>query len=144
MDCAGYGISVGDVYSGVGDSEMEVAYCGDARGDRDRPAHERYFGEGPERDGAMTVLACAALLIGIFVYVFYPQSKTEEQTQKTRLEFLRERKETIYENLRDLNFEYRAGKYPEEDYLAQRAGMENEAAQILAEIEFLETTVHAA
>ncbi len=92
----------------------------------------------------MTILACAALLIGIFVYVFYPQSKTEEQTQKTRLEFLRERKETIYENLRDLNFEYRAGKYPEEDYLAQRAGMENEAAQILAEIDFLETSVHAA
>ena len=91
-----------------------------------------------------TIVACAALLIGIFIYVFYPQSKTEEQTQKTRLEFLRERKDTIYENLRDLNFEYRAGKYPEEDYLAQRAGMENEAAQILSEIEFLETSVHAA
>jgi uncharacterized short protein YbdD (DUF466 family) len=90
----------------------------------------------------VTILACAALLIGVFVYVFYPQSKTEEQTQKTRLEFLRERKDTIYENLRDLNFEYRAGKYPEEDYLAQRAGMENEAAQTLAEIDFLETTVH--
>lgn len=92
----------------------------------------------------MTILACAALLIGIFVYVFYPQSKTEEQTQKTRLEFLRERKDAIYENLRDLNFEYRAGKYPEEDYLAQRAGMENEAAQILAEIEFLEAGTHVA
>ena len=86
----------------------------------------------------MTILACAALLIGIFIYIFYPQRKTEEQTQKTRLEYLRERKETIYENLRDLNFEYRAGKYPEEDYLAQRAAMENEAAQILSEIEFLE------
>ena len=92
----------------------------------------------------MTILACAALLIGIFVYVFYPQSKTEEQTQKTRLEFLRERKDAIYENLRDLNFEYRAGKYPEEDYLAQRAGMENEAAQILPEIEFLEAGTHVA
>ncbi|MHB1935808.1 MAG: hypothetical protein ACYCOR_04415 [Acidobacteriaceae bacterium] len=92
----------------------------------------------------MTILACAVLLIGIFIYVFYPQSKTEEQTQKTRLEFLRERKDAIYENLRDLNFEFRAGKYPEEDYLAQRAGMENEAAQILSEIEFLETSVHAA
>jgi uncharacterized short protein YbdD (DUF466 family) len=92
----------------------------------------------------MTILACAALLIGIFIYVFYPQTKTEEQTQKTRLEFLRERKDAIYENLRDLNFEYRAGKYPEEDYLAQRTAMENEAAQILAEIEFLETRIHAA
>jgi hypothetical protein len=92
----------------------------------------------------ITILACAVLMVGILVYVFYPQSRTEEQTQKTRLEFLRERKDTIYENLRDLNFEYRAGKYPEEDYQAQRAGMENEAAQIVAEIEFLETSVHAA
>ncbi|MHB8301490.1 MAG: hypothetical protein ACYDC6_01440 [Acidobacteriaceae bacterium] len=92
----------------------------------------------------MTLVACAALLIGIFIYVFYPQRKTEEQTQKTRLEFLRERKDSVYENLRDLNFEYRAGKYPEEDYVAQRAGLENEAAQIVAEIEFLESDFHAA
>ncbi|MGC1782016.1 MAG: hypothetical protein WA708_05815 [Acidobacteriaceae bacterium] len=92
----------------------------------------------------MTIFGCAALFLGIFIYVFYPRRKTEEQTQKTRLEFLRERKDAIYENLRDLNFEYRAGKYPEEDYLAQRAGMENEAAQIVAEIEFLESNFHAA
>ena len=92
----------------------------------------------------MMIFGCAALLIGILIYVFYPQRKTEEQTQKTRLEYLRERKDAIYENLRDLNFEYRAGKYPEEDYLAQRAGMENEATQVLSEIEFLEGNIHAA
>lgn len=92
----------------------------------------------------MTIFGCVALLVGILIYVFYPQRKTEEQTQKTRLEYLRERKDAIYENLRDLNFEYRAGKYPEEDYVAQRAGMENEAAQVLSEIEFLEDNIHAA
>lgn len=92
----------------------------------------------------MTIFACAALFLGIFIYVFYPQKKTEEQTQKTRLEFLRERKEAVFENLRDLNFEHSAGKYPEEDYLAQRAAMENEAAQIVAEIEFLEGNFHPA
>ncbi len=91
----------------------------------------------------MTWFGCAALLIGIFVYVFYPRRRTEVQTQKTRLEFLRERKDVVYENLRDLNFEYRAGKYPEEDYQAQRAGLENEATQIVAEIEFLESNFHA-
>ena len=91
----------------------------------------------------MIFAACAVLLVCIFIYVFYPQKKAEEQTQKTRLEFLRERKDSVYENLRDLNFEYRAGKYPEEDYAAQRAGLENEAAQIVAEIEFLESNFHA-
>lgn len=86
----------------------------------------------------MTAIACGVLLIGIFVYVFYPERKVQEQHQKTRLEFLREQREVLYENLRDLNFEYNAGKYPEEDYLAQRAGMENEAAEVLAEIDMLE------
>ncbi len=46
----------------------------------------------------------------------------------------------LYDNLRDLNFEYRAGKYPEEDYVAQRAALENEAAGVVAEIGDLEGT----
>ena len=51
---------------------------------------------------------------------------------------LDERKAAIYENLRDLSFEHRAGKYPEEDFLNQRALLENETAQLLAEIETLQ------
>ena len=47
-------------------------------------------------------------------------------------------KSSFYENLRDLNFEYRAGKYPEEDFEAQRALLEHETAQLLAEIDHLE------
>lgn len=86
----------------------------------------------------MTTIACGLLLIGIFFYVFYPERRVETQPQKTRLDFLHERKESIYENLRDLNFEYRAGKYPEEDYAAQRAALENDAAEVMAEIDLLE------
>ncbi len=86
----------------------------------------------------MTTIACALLLIGIFAYVFYPERNSEAQVQKTQLDFLLERKEVLYENLRDLNFEYRAGKYPEEDYAAQRASLENEAAVVMAEIDLLE------
>jgi hypothetical protein len=47
----------------------------------------------------------------------------------------------LYENLRDLNFEYSAGKYTAEDFAAQRAGLENETAAVLAEIEQLERQV---
>ncbi len=86
----------------------------------------------------MSTITCALLLIGIFAYVFWPEHRVEAQTQKTLLDFLRERKDVIYDNLRDLNFEYRAGKYPEEDYQAQRAALENEAAETIAEIELLE------
>ena len=86
----------------------------------------------------MILFGCAALLVGVLAYVFYLPRTAEEQHQKTRLEFLRERKDVVYENLRDLNFEYSAGKHPEEDYLTQRGILENEAAEIMAEMEALE------
>lgn len=90
----------------------------------------------------MTIFACAVLLIGSFLFVFWPERHVAAQSAKTRLEYLRERQEVLYENLRDLNFEYRSGKYPEEDYAAQRAALENEAAETLAEIDLLESGIY--
>ncbi len=84
------------------------------------------------------LVAGCLLLLALFVYTFWPENAFAGQHDKTRLEYLLERKEQLYENLRDLNFEYRAGKYPEEDFVAQRALLENEAAHLLAEIEFLQ------
>ena len=84
------------------------------------------------------LLAGALLLVALFLYTFWPENSFATQRQKTRLDFLLERKDQVYENLRDLNFEFRAGKYPDEDFQAQRALLENEAAQLLAEIEFLQ------
>jgi hypothetical protein len=84
------------------------------------------------------LIAGLLLLFVLFVYTFWPENVFASQREKTRLDYLQERKDQLYENLRDLNFEYRAGKYPEEDFLAQRAQLENEAAQLLAEIELLE------
>jgi len=86
-----------------------------------------------------TFIACLLLTIGAFLFVFWPEPNVEAQHQKTRLEYLRERREVLYDNLRDLNFEYKAGKYPEEDYAAQRTMLENEAAETVAEIELLES-----
>jgi hypothetical protein len=78
------------------------------------------------------------LLLVLFVYTFWPENVFASQREKTRLDYLLERKEQLYENLRDLNFEHRAGKYPEEDFVVQRGQLENEAAQLLAEIELLQ------
>jgi predicted nuclease with TOPRIM domain len=89
----------------------------------------------------MILAVCAAFTIALFVYVFYPERHVTVQRVKTRLDFLEEQKAVLYENLRDLNFEYRAGKYPLEDYTAQRATLEAEAAQVLAEIERLQKPV---
>lgn len=82
------------------------------------------------------VLGCLLGMI-LFLYTFWPENSFANQRQKTRLDYLEERKEQLYENLRDLNFEYRAGKYPEEDFLAQRAQLEDETAELLAEMEHL-------
>jgi len=80
---------------------------------------------------------CLMLLVASLYYVFYLPGRLFLGPEKTRAGYLRERKEVIYENLRDLNFEYKAGKYPEADYAVQRDSLENEAAGVLAEMESL-------
>ena len=84
------------------------------------------------------LIAGVLLLFVLFVYTFWPENVFASQRQKTRLDYLQERKEQLYENLRDLNFEFKAGKYPEEDFVVQRAQLENETAQLLGEIELLQ------
>jgi len=83
-------------------------------------------------------LAGLFLTLALLVYTLWPENVFASQREKTRLDFLLERKEQLYENLRDLNFEYKAGKYPDEDFETQRAQLENEAATLLAEIEYLQ------
>jgi predicted nuclease with TOPRIM domain len=84
------------------------------------------------------LIAGLFLLFATLVYTFWPENVFASQREKTRLDYLEERKEQLYENLRDLNFEYRAGKYPDEDFQVQRAQLEKEAAQLMAEIEHLQ------
>ncbi len=84
------------------------------------------------------LIAGLLLLFALVVYTFWPENAFASQKEKTRLDFLLERKEQLYENLRDLNFEHRAGKYPEEDFQTQRALLEKETADLLAEIDRLQ------
>ncbi len=86
----------------------------------------------------MGAIAGAALALAVFAYMFWPEKNPFVQADKTRVDYLRERKDAIYENLRDLNFEFQAGKYPEQDYAEQRTGLEDEAARVIAEMETLE------
>src|ERR1700691_3957530 len=91
----------------------------------------------------MSTIASALLVVVAFLFVFWPDRHLQAQHNKTRLEYLRERREVLYDNLRDLNFEFNSGKYPAEDYNAQRAALENEAAETVAEIDLLETQTFA-
>jgi hypothetical protein len=85
----------------------------------------------------MGAIAGLLLTIAIFLFIFWPERNPFFQADKTRVDYLRERKDAIYDNLRDLNFEYLAGKYPEQDYTEQRTGLEDEAARVMAEIDRL-------
>jgi hypothetical protein len=84
------------------------------------------------------ILPGIILALACFAFIFWPERNPFVQADKTRVDSLRERKESIYENLRDLNFEYLAGKYPEQDYTEQRNILEDEAAAVIAEMESLE------
>lgn len=92
----------------------------------------------------MVLLSCALITVGVLVYVFYLPGKLYLGPQKTRLSYLRERREVVYENLRDLNFEYKAGKVPDVDFQSLKASLEEEAAAVLAEIARLEEAAYAA
>jgi hypothetical protein len=83
-------------------------------------------------------VAGVLLLIALLAYTFWPENVFASQREKTRLDYLLEQKDQLSENLRDLTFEFRAGKYPEEEFQAQRAQLENETARLMAEIELLQ------
>jgi len=85
----------------------------------------------------MGMIAGVVLTLVLFAFIFWPERNPFIQADKTRVDYLRERKDVIYENLRDLNFEYLAGKYSEQDYAEQRAGLEDEAARVIAEMDML-------
>ena len=84
------------------------------------------------------LIGCALFAAALFVYVFYEPGNIDAGEAKTRHGYLQERKDATYENLRDLSFEYKAGKLSEEDYAMQRAALDDEAAAILAEMEGIE------
>ena len=80
--------------------------------------------------------ACLGLAAAVFLFVFYIQPDASDLApHRTRLDQLLERRDTVYDNLRDLKFEYRAGKYSEGDYEGMKTSLENEAALVLTEIE---------
>lgn len=86
----------------------------------------------------MIPVACALITAGALFYIFYLPGEVQSGPEKTRLAYLRERKDAVYENLRDLNFEYKAGKVPDADYQSLKSSLEEEAAALLAEMAHLE------
>jgi hypothetical protein len=83
-------------------------------------------------------LACIALAAATLVFIFLIEpDRGNPAPLRSHLDRLLERRDIIYENLRDLKFEHRAGKYSSGDFEEMRQSLETEAALVLAEIEKL-------
>jgi len=84
------------------------------------------------------VVACVLLFAAVVLFVFNVSLEpSDTAAHRTKLDQLMERRDTIYDNLRDLRFEYRAGKFSEADYEETKQSLEIEAARVLAEMDTL-------
>jgi len=91
------------------------------------------------------IIAIACILaIAVIAFVLGVRAKDlPEPEPASPFEHLDERKAAIYENLRDLQFEYRLGKLSDEDYRSTKKDLQKELAQVLAEVDRLKAQLGA-
>jgi hypothetical protein len=85
----------------------------------------------------MTLIAVAVLVVALTLF-FTLTIRTKDLPPPEPVsptQYLEDRKAQIYENLRDLQFEYRVGKLSDEDYQQTKLGLQKELAGVLGEIE---------
>lgn len=83
----------------------------------------------------MIAIACI-LTAGVLLFILGVRPKDLPAPQPVSpFQHLDERKAAIYENLRDLQFEYRVGKLSDADYQQTKKDLQKELAQVLAEVD---------
>jgi hypothetical protein len=83
-------------------------------------------------------VACALLAVATVYFIFSVRTDASDSApHRTKLDQLMERRDAVYENLKDLRFEHRAGKFSEADYEETKHSLEIEAAKALAEMDEL-------
>jgi hypothetical protein len=85
------------------------------------------------------LISCLIVAVATLSYIFCLPRTLFVGPATTRAGYLRERKEAVYENLRDLNFEFAAGKVPFADYTLLKSSLQDEAAILLAELARLDS-----
>ena len=86
------------------------------------------------------IFAAAALLTAgaVLFTLLVRQKDLPEPEPVSPTAHLDERKRAIYENLRDLQFDYRMGKLSDADYAATKTDLQQQLAVVLAEMEKLQ------
>jgi len=84
----------------------------------------------------MVLSAAVVLMMGTLLFTLFVRSQdVPEPPAVSPTAHLEERKAQIYENLRDLQFEYRLGKLSDADYQKTKVDLQLELAKVLAEID---------
>ena len=84
----------------------------------------------------MIFAVATVLIIGVIAFtLFIRQQDIPEPEPVSPTAHLEEKKKTIYENLRDLQFEYRMDKLSDEDYKDTKLALQRQLAAVLSEIE---------
>jgi hypothetical protein len=88
------------------------------------------------------VLTCLiAIAVIAFVLMVRPQDLPDVESPSP-FRHLDERKASIYENLRDLQFEYRVGKLSDADYQDTKRDLQKELATVMAQVDTLKAQLN--
>lgn len=80
-------------------------------------------------------LAVVVVLAALAFTLFVRAKDVPDPLPVSPVQHLEDRKRAIYDNLRDLQFEYRLGKLSDEDYQQTKQALQKELASVLAGIE---------
>jgi hypothetical protein len=84
----------------------------------------------------MIIVIAALIAVGAIVFILTVRAKDlPEPEPVSPFQHLDERKAAIYENLRDLQFEYRVGKLSDSDYQQTKKDLQRELAGVMAEVD---------
>jgi hypothetical protein len=84
----------------------------------------------------MITAIAAAIAIVVMAYLLIVRPQDLHQAEPlSPFAHLDERKASIYENLRDLQFEYRLGKMSDDDYQRSKLDLQKELARVMSEVE---------
>jgi hypothetical protein len=84
----------------------------------------------------MTIAVAALIAVAVIVFILTVRAKDlPEPEPVSPFQHLDDRKAAIYENLRDLQFEYRVGKLSDQDYQQTKKDLQRELAVVMAEVD---------
>jgi hypothetical protein len=90
----------------------------------------------------MLLSAAVVLAMGTLLFTLFVRSQDVPETPAVSpTAHLEERKAQIYENLRDLQFEFRLGKLSDADYQKTKVDLQRELAKVLADIDAIQPAV---